>query len=90
MLFNKGALSFVKISNKLNKDEMFALGYIIGTQDNIFSVIKKNTGESDYIVNERVKNIFTHETIEGMWDRIAVELELDLRDFNELEISKNL
>lgn len=84
MKFNEGALAYLKYKKKLSADEMFAFGFLIGTQHSYASIIQNNTSSTEREALDAVDKLITNEDMEAMWDKIAVELELDLRPLYQI------
>ena len=76
---NKGVLEFLKFKKKNSKDECFATGYILGVRSSLEMFAELNGVEADNI-DEMVDGALPDEEIIRMWNGLAEELELDLRD----------
>lgn len=84
-MFNKASLSFIKIKNALNKDELFNYGYLLGMRTAFVNTVKKNIeGISEEDAEAVVNDILTIEQLKAAWDQMAITFELDVRGFDEL------
>lgn len=83
MAFNVSSLEFMKKSNKMNKDENFAFGFVLGTIS-MASVTLKSSDLNEQEVEEAIKDIFTKDETIDIWNKISVELELDTRPLYEI------
>lgn len=83
MVFNVSSLEFMKKSNKMNKDENFVFGFIIGTVS-MASITLKNQDMNDKEIEEAIKDIFDKEETIDIWNKISTELELDTRPLYEI------
>lgn len=83
MRYNVDSLEFIKKKSKMNKDELFALGFIVGTIS-MASVTLKAQGLEDDDVEESVNSIFDKVKILDMWNKLLVELDLDARPLYEI------
>lgn len=81
---NKGALQFMKLKKEYTIDELFIIGYILGMKDAFKSVLRKNIKDAtDEELDEIVNDAVTYNQQEEIWHKLADELELDVRDFED-------
>ena len=81
---NKGALQFMKLKKEYTTDELFIIGYILGMKDAFKSVLRKNVMDAtDEELDEIVDDAVTYNQQEEVWHKLADELELDVRDFED-------
>lgn len=81
---NKGALQFMKLKKEYTTDELFIIGYILGMKDAFKSVLRKNVADAtDEELDEIVDSAVTYTQQEEVWHKLADELELDVRDFED-------
>lgn len=81
---NKGALQFMKLKKEYTTDELFIIGYILGMKDAFKSVLRKNVADAtDEELDEIVDDAVTYNQQEEVWHKLADELELDVRDFED-------
>lgn len=81
---NKGALQFMKLKKEYTADELFIIGYILGMKDAFKSVLRKNIKDAtDEELDEIVDDAVTYDQQEEVWNKLADELELDVRDFDD-------
>ena len=81
---NKGALQFMKLKSEYTADELFIIGYILGMKDAFKSVLRKNIKDAtDEELDEIVNDAVTYNQQEEIWYKLADELELDVRDFED-------
>lgn len=81
---NKGALQFMKLKKEYTIDELFVIGYILGMKDAFKSVLRKNIKDAtDEELDEIVNDAVTYNQQEEIWHKLADELELDVRDFED-------
>lgn len=84
---NKGALQFIKLKKEYTIDELFVIGYILGMKDAFKSVLRKNIKDAtDEELDEIVNDAVTYNQQEEIWHKLADELELDVRDFEDAYI----
>lgn len=86
-MFNKDALTFRKTTKDLNSDEMFALGYVLSLKDSLSIIMEQLNPEitSDELENI-VKNLVSYDDLCDLWDKLSVDLELDIRPMPNVEI----
>lgn len=81
---NKGALQFMKLKKEYATDELFIIGYMLGMKDAFKSVLRKNIKDAtDEELDEIVDDAVTYNQQEEVWYKLADELELDVRDFED-------
>ena len=81
---NKGALQFMKLKKEYTIDELFVIGYILGMKDAFKSVLRKNIKDAtDEELDEIVNDAVTYNQQEEIWHKLADELELDVRYFED-------
>lgn len=84
---NKGALQFMKLKKEYTAEELFIVGYILGMKDAFKSVLRKNVEDAtDEELDEIVEDAVTYSQQEEVWHRLADQLELDVRDFEDANI----
>ena len=74
-----GTLEFLKFKKKNNKDECFATGYLLGMRNSLAMFAELNGVPVDEI-NQVVDDALPDEETRKIWESLAIELELDLRD----------
>lgn len=81
---NKGALQFMKLKKEYATDELFIIGYMLGMKDAFKSVLRKNIKDAtDEELDEIVDDAVTYNQQEEVWYKLADELELEVRDFED-------
>lgn len=87
MNFNLSALALKKITAKMNKEEVFAFGVLLGIENATEALIFMfNENESLNDAKEHTKVIMNYDNLQDIWIKMGVEMEMDLRTFEELEI----
>ena len=76
---NLGAFEFIKLKKKSSKDEIFAMGFIMGMRHSYELFAQMNDVPEEEVVKV-VDEVLDHSEIEAVWNELAEVLELDLRD----------
>lgn len=83
MKFNTSGLEFMKKKGKMSKDELFALGFIIGAKSTAQTILE-NDGASKEVAEDVVEQVFDNDHTIEVWNRASVELELETRTLPEI------
>lgn len=86
MQFNRSALQYLKIKNKLKQDELFAFGNILG----MWLAMEKNFKKAFPSVEqekiyEMIDSYVTYESVCDYWDELGASFDLDIRPLPQIE-----
>lgn len=82
----KVALILFKAKNHLSKDELFALGYLLGHVDGAIGAAKSINNLSAEDAQELADDIFDLKRLESDWDKLVDKLNIKARSFEEIVV----
>lgn len=80
----KIGLTMFKAKSKLNLEEMFALGYLLGHMDGAVGAAKSINNLSDEEIEVLSSDVFNYDRLESDWKKIGEAMGIKLRPFVDI------
>ena len=80
--FSGAQLEYLKAANKMDKDEAFLYGFMIGNEAGMKAILSQEYGDDG--AKDLVEDVLTPQVKFDLWDSMASELGLNVRSLAEI------